>query len=254
MRWHTTTILTLGAALLTAPASANSIDIQVLNVTYKAAIDFSSVAYNLASAPSSTPVREQSILDAVSGGHGRAYAAATADWLTVATSSSSDAPSLSHSALGAASQAEFELTFSPLADGVGSIGLAFPVCGTVYAMSCGPNGIGPGPYTQGFADLFDLTLGQDVWRYTSTRNGGVSIVIPGSPPNFVPPPSLLPTMFSVGHVYDLHLLMEGDSFGDSTTNGIQVTGLVSVPDATSTAGLLAIGLATASAFRRRVRR
>jgi hypothetical protein len=250
MSRRTAAILALVTVTLLAPATAQAdpIDIQVVSVYYKAAIAFGN-AYDLTSAPSSTPVREQWIGPGTVYGVPVASAAATADWLTVVTSSySAINGGGSGSVLGAASRAEFELTFSPVTDGVGSIGLQFPACGTAYEY-CG----GFGPYTQGFADLFDVTSGQDMWKYSVARNGSSFISYGGAGIQPFVLPQLLPTAFIAGHVYDLHLLVDGDSFGDRTGNGIQVTG-VSVPDQPSSLLLLAFGLVTLGTFRRVFRR
>lgn len=238
-----TVVVALGLSVLLAPvpAMADSIDIQVLSVTYKAAIDFG-FPYDLTSDPLSSPVSVSGFIPdtfyAPESGLPLASASAAAGWLSVETHSSSIC--CPTPMVGAASRAEFDLTFSSLLDGVGTLDLNHTL---------------GGPYTQGFASLFDMTTGQELWRYDVVRNGGDHLVIGGvfiDSPNALLPLSLA-TTFNTTDVYRLHLLVEGDSLGDSTSNDFQVTGLHDVPEPSSLV-LLGLGIGTTLTARRRLRK
>ena len=113
--------------------------------------------------------------------------------------------------------AETEWTFSPVVDGVAYI----DIFGTHSFICCGQS-----------ASLFDLTVNEPVWQFSSTFwQLGLSQTVP--------------TLLSTEHVYQMRLAASAYGSGDYTWSNLHVSGIQAVPDNVDSFVCLCMGLLVA---------
>lgn len=226
--------VSLSALLAPVRAQADSINVNVLSATYSANLNLTlqpdyGGGTTTATGTGSSPVSESldllqpyTLIDPNDGSviystQLEMQASANADWLAVDVNLLQQGNYWSGQAT-----ADFDMTFSPVADGTATLGVDFTRSGE---------------YGSGFGSLFDVTTQQELWRFSfgsdfggcdfcpvAVNEGGIES-FPGWSGPFA-----LPSVLNAADVYDLHLTASTFNPAFRTFSSVQVSGLAPAPE------------------------